>query len=144
MVRLNVPNTVKGRFRAAGWGLGPFGGGCLRRPAPGRPPALKGLSLPTIVFHGDRDGTVSPKNGDQVAAAARAPGLAATETRSRSPGGVPYTRRVSRDPQGRAVLEHWILHGTGHAWSGGSPDGTYTHPAGPDASREMVRFFLEG
>lgn len=110
----------------------------------GAPPAsLKASPVPTIVFHGDRDRTVNPANGDQVIAKAGAPGLAAEETRGRSPGGVAYTRRVSRDGQGRPVLEHWVLHGAGHAWSGGSPEGSYTDPTGPDASREMVRFFLE-
>jgi poly(3-hydroxybutyrate) depolymerase len=53
-----------------------------------------------------------------------------------------YTRTVQRDETGHPMLEHWELHGAGHAWSGGSAGSSYTEPRGPDATREMIRFFL--
>ena len=72
-------------------------------------------------------------------------GLQATATvqQGQAPGGRTYRRTVHADAKGRPMLEQWVIHGAGHAWSGGSSAGSYTDPRGPDASREMVRFFLE-
>ena len=100
-------------------------------------------AVPTIVFHGDRDNTVHPRNGDHVIAQKRTTNLQKKIHRGRVPGGHAYTRTIHTDARGRAILEHWEIHGAGHAWSGGSPAGSYTDPRGPDAAREMLRFFLE-
>jgi poly(hydroxyalkanoate) depolymerase family esterase len=106
----------------------------------GRP----GHIVPTIVFHGDQDRTVSAVNGEQVIAQAKAGAdLRTTVILGQSEAGVRYARSVQADADGRPILEHWVLQGAGHAWSGGSPTGSYTDPSGPDASREMLRFFLE-
>ena len=102
--------------------------------------------VPTIVFHGDRDTTVHPHNGDLVIAQSRASatGLQARVQHGRAPGGHAYSRTLHADASGQALLEQWVVHGAGHAWSGGgSPAGSYTDPQGPDAAREMLRFFLE-
>jgi poly(hydroxyalkanoate) depolymerase family esterase len=105
--------------------------------------ARSGDAVPTIVFHGDRDTTVSPVNGDHVIAQATAAAeLRTNVSRGEAPGGLGFTRTVKTDESGRPMLEQWVLHGAGHAWSGGSPAGSYTEPRGPDASREMMRFFL--
>src|SRR5918911_1001360 len=109
--------------------------------------------VPTIVFHGDRDLTVNAVNADHVLS----PWVQATEEREPThrpdqhvrvergqvQGGYAYTRSIYQDPQGRALMEKWIVHQMGHAWSGGSPRGSYSDPKGPNASAEMVRFFSE-
>jgi poly(hydroxyalkanoate) depolymerase family esterase len=91
--------------------------------------------VPTIVFHGDRDTTVHPSNGEY--------GMTEGEPKSETGevGGRAYTRTTH---QGKSILEHWLVHGAGHAWSGGNADGSYADPKGPDATREMLRFFLHG
>jgi poly(hydroxyalkanoate) depolymerase family esterase len=99
--------------------------------------------VPTIVFHGDQDKTVHPRNGDHVLAQGKTAKLQKKIHRSRAPGGHAYTRTIHTDASGRAMFEHWEIHGAGHAWSGGSSAGSYTDPRGPDAAREMLRFFLE-
>jgi poly(hydroxyalkanoate) depolymerase family esterase len=104
-------------------------------------------ATPTIVFHGDRDRTVHPRNGEQLVSRSLqqngASGADASIERARVPGGHAYTRAIHRDSAGRVVLEYWRVHGGGHAWFGGSPRGSYTDPKGPDAAREMIRFFFQ-
>ena len=103
-----------------------------------------GQAVPTIVFHGDRDTTVHPRNGHHVIARSmQITNSRKTVHRGRVPGGHAYTRTIHTDSSGRAVFEHWEVHGAAHAWSGGSPAGSFTDPRGPDATREMLRFFLE-
>jgi poly(hydroxyalkanoate) depolymerase family esterase len=96
---------------------------------------------PTIVFHGDADTTVAAINGDRVIEAS---GLAANAGVRQELGtaGRDFSRRQWLDAKGTVRAEQWTVHGAGHAWSGGSPQGSYTDPRGPDASAEMLRFFL--
>ncbi len=98
------------------------------------------VRVPTIVFHGDEDGTVSARNADLVLAQAGAAELDAAPERFAGEGH-PYTRTRYRDRSGRVLVEDWRVRGAGHAWSGGSPRGSYTDPRGPDASRAMLDFF---
>ena len=106
-------------------------------------------SVPVIVFHGDADATVAAVNGDAVvraalaAASAGARASAGESTRVDASGERRATRTLWRDAAGATAAEHWLVHGAPHAWSGGASAGSYTDPSGPDASREMLRFFLD-
>ena len=112
------------------------------------------MSVRTIVFHGDEDRTVHPSNGEEVIAAALRGGDSATGAfptfaasrpkveRGVSASGRRYTRSTHHDLQGNAFAEHWLVHGAGHAWSGGHASGSHTDVTGPDATREMLRFFF--
>ena len=108
--------------------------------------------VPTIVFHGDADETVHPRNGEQIIAAVV--GLAAASGSARTPPeprveasdadeGRNHTRTIHHADDGSATAEHWVVHGAGHAWSGGRPSGSFTDADGPDATREMLRFFFD-
>ena len=119
----------------------------MRRAAP-RSPAEGGLvvrGVPTIVFHGDADATVDPGNAAAIVArlSAREAGLRPATEHGVQPNGRSWTKETGRDGAGRLRFESWTIKGAPHAWSGGSPAGSYTDPSGPDASAEMVRFFRE-
>lgn len=102
--------------------------------------------VPIIVFHGDRDTTVNLRNGDElIAQGVRSQAGGKTARTASIDGSVPnghrYTRTTHSQADGSPLGEYWIIHGAGHAWSGGSDNGSYTDGKGPDASREMLRFF---
>jgi poly(hydroxyalkanoate) depolymerase family esterase len=87
--------------------------------------------IPTIVFHGDADGTVHPSNSDYAVRP------------SISEQGKAGGRRYTRSAQYEGVpFEHWLVHGGGHAWSGGNGVASFADAKGPDAAREMLRFFF--
>ena len=112
----------------------------------GRPRAeLPGRGIPLIVFHGDADEVVDVANADDLVAQwlgpAGTPAERATTTLGQVPAGRAYTRTVHAAADGHPRVERWIVHGAGHAWSGGSAEGSHTDSRGPDASAELVRFF---
>jgi len=97
----------------------------------------------TIVFHGSADSTVHPSNGDRIVRQAlNGTDQSIESSNTGEAAGRGFTRRVSSDPDGRALVEYWTIDGQGHAWSGGQAAGSYTDPKGPDASAEMIRFFF--
>ena len=102
-------------------------------------PASSG-SMRTIVFHGDADTTVVPLNAKEIIN-----GRSFSREHIHqgvSDAGRRYTRQVFEDQNGMPVAENWLVQGAGHAWAGGNPQGSFTDEAGPDASKEMLRFFL--
>jgi poly(hydroxyalkanoate) depolymerase family esterase len=112
--------------------------------------------VPVVVIHGDEDQTVSVKNGEQVVRQwltanqhASAGSLVLDAERpddvqnGYSLGGLRYDTRTWNDQFGRPLVQYWLVTGLGHAWSGGSPAGSYTDPAGPDATAIMWKFLRE-
>jgi poly(hydroxyalkanoate) depolymerase family esterase len=114
----------------------------MKRGVKNAPKAGNG-SQPIIVFHGDSDTTVNPVNGEQVMAQRlhQQRGARPSVQSGAVPNGYRYTQTTHTKADGSPLGEHWLVHGAGHAWSGGSASGSYTDAKGPDASREMLRFF---
>lgn len=102
-------------------------------------------ALPTIVFHGLADSTVHPQNAAAILSQAlpARPGLKTTERQGTSEGGRKFSTTTHQQKDGRSFAELWEIEGAGHAWAGGTAAGSYTDPQGPDASRQMIRFFLQ-
>ncbi|MBA3535146.1 MAG: PHB depolymerase family esterase [Tatlockia sp.] len=108
-------------------------------------------SIPIIVFHGDKDKTVHSSNADYLIRQNVFPEQAYTDRMNHNitvqvgkvPNGHEYTRTLHQDENGRRIAEQWVIHGAGHAWAGGSRKGSYTDAKGPDASKEMMRFFYK-
>ncbi|MBS9404478.1 PHB depolymerase family esterase [Halomonas sp. TRM85114] len=142
-----VAQSLPDALGAMQGGTGPLGGGTSAR-------ASGWVSeVPAIIFHGDRDTTVHPSNAERVAAqyaATRREGEATSHGKGNArvtveqgqvANGHAYTRTTHHDAKGEPRLEQWRVQGAGHAWSGGSTKGSYTDPKGPDATKEMLRFF---
>jgi poly(hydroxyalkanoate) depolymerase family esterase len=107
--------------------------------------------IPLISFHGDRDTIVSSVNADHLLnqwlqATNPEQDRSAHSTkveRGQVAGGRAYTRSIYHNANGQVIAEKWLVHQAGHAWSGGSSDGSFTDPKGPSASTELLRFFAE-
>ncbi|WP_146587932.1 extracellular catalytic domain type 1 short-chain-length polyhydroxyalkanoate depolymerase [Puniceibacterium confluentis] len=102
-------------------------------------------TVPTIIFHGTADTTVHPVNGARIFQRARNGDLSQSrhEESSGSTGGRDFKRATVTGAGGGVLLDHWVVDGLAHAWSGGQAAGSYTDGAGPDASAEMLAFFLQ-
>lgn len=100
-------------------------------------------SVPIIVFHGDLDATVHPNNGGRVVEQSMLAGAALDASHEIGEAtGRTFTRAIHRSKSGDIFAEQWTVHGAGHAWSGGNRRGSYTDANGPDASEQMLRFFI--
>ncbi|HEY5001796.1 MAG TPA: PHB depolymerase family esterase [Ktedonobacteraceae bacterium] len=119
--------------------------------------AMSDLSriVPTIVFHGTKDTTVAPVNGDQLmqqwmetdhlaSKDTYAPDFTrpTSVTSGQVPGGYAYVIATWNAANGNEVQAYWKIGGLGHAWSGGNSLGTYTDRRGPDASLAVYNFFM--
>lgn len=141
-----VAQDIPSALAAMQGGTGPLAG--LNKQTKADPTLATGAKIPAIIFHGDRDTTVHPCNGERVAEQYLPAGrvtdskVKAQRRSGKVPNGHAYTCTIHSDGTGQPVLEQWSIHGAAHAWAGGTTRGSYTDPQGPDASREMLRFFL--
>jgi poly(hydroxyalkanoate) depolymerase family esterase len=120
----------------------------MRAGAPQPTHANGARAVRTMVIHGDADATVNVSNGAAItrhAVRAFEQGghrLQAQPVMSVERGGRRCTHRAFCDELGMPLVEECVIHGGGHAWSGGHAEGSFTDRSGPDASEEFVRFFL--
>jgi poly(hydroxyalkanoate) depolymerase family esterase len=99
--------------------------------------------VPAIVFHGERDTTVNPRNADAIVSQiVNGRPVQPKVELGQVAGGRAYQKTLYTDRAGRTLVEQWVVQGAGHAWFGGNLAGSFTDPRGPDATSEMLRFFL--
>jgi poly(hydroxyalkanoate) depolymerase family esterase len=109
-------------------------------------------AMPVIVFEGDQDTTVPPINAQQavqqwqttdgLALKGSVPAAPSSTSSGTAPGGKTYTTDHFGDGSGHELIQSWLVHGMGHAWSGGNGSQQYADPAGPDETAAMYGFFL--
>ncbi|WP_269791318.1 PHB depolymerase family esterase [Stenotrophomonas sp. Iso1] len=112
--------------------------------------------LPVLVFHGSADSTVNPVNGQQaVRQFLQTNDLADDGFDNDSVKYVPTSTLNAQVPGGRAytidnytyggktLVQHYVVHGMGHAWSGSDSGLPFTDPKGPDATLITWLFLKE-
>ena len=109
-------------------------------------------AIPTLVLHGDNDAVVNARNADESAAQwvaihkelRRDTGRPTLVTEVNAAARTEHEYHVQeqswRDDRGLDVVTVVHIRELGHAWSGGSPSGTFTDEKGPDASRMIAAF----
>ena len=106
-------------------------------------PTNSGRCSRKLIIQGTADPTVHVSNGDALFEGMRVrhPNASIIVSAVRS-AGKEATRQSLFDASGNSLAEYVAIEGAGHAWSGGDRAGSYAEPDGPDASREMIDFFL--
>ena len=106
-------------------------------------PRASAGAIRQIIFHGTADATVHPSNGEALFHKAGVQSGRSPELMTGTlVNGRQVVRKVVGPETGAATAEYWVVEGAGHAWSGGDRTGSFVDATGPDASREMIRFFL--
>jgi len=103
--------------------------------------------IPVIIVQGTKDPSVNPTNGGLLASQWRAVnGLEETVApilHFDGEGGRYSGEHVSwRGSNPKSIVDLWAIADLGHAWSGGSKDGTFTDDKGPNISQTIIDFFL--
>lgn len=111
--------------------------GTIRSGTATRRPAVR-----WIIFQGEEDQTVHPSNAANLLSTIVGPDALPSRTVTRTVKGRSYVRTNYDGPSGVPLVENWLVKAAGHAWSGGRESGSYADPEGPDASAQMIRFFL--
>lgn len=70
-------------------------------------------------------------------------GLELHEREFHPPSLYPYRSRKWLNASGKGVVEHIIIEGLGHSWSGGDNTYDFNDPHGPNATKIMAEFFRQ-